>query len=356
MKYLLITISLVFLTGCVSAFEPAERLPIKPLPASADIERIAVGSCFTTADVDTIFAKIAAGNPDVFMMIGDNVYAEDESEDPELMSLREAYAGYVGAKHFMRLVENTPFLVTWDDHDYGLNDAGTEFAGKAKAEAIYEHVWNVTDERASRDGVYYSRIAGPEGRRVQFILLDTRYFRTALTMNPEEGGHRYLPSADPQQSILGETQWQWLEEELRKPADLRVVVTSIQMIADGHGWEAWRLMPKERQRFYDLVGETGAGGVVLISGDRHAGSIYKIEGKTPYPMYELTASSLNIPLTTFVKNPTPEPGPYRLGDPYFESNFGTVDIDWAKGDVTLALRNELGQPVRSTSFSLEDLN
>jgi len=34
-----------------------------------------------------------------------------------------------------------------------------------------------------------------------------------------------------------------------------------------HGWEAWRTMPLERDRLYALIGETGANGVVIVSGE-----------------------------------------------------------------------------------------
>jgi len=60
------------------------------------------------------------------------------------------------------------------------------------------------------------------------------------------------------------------------------------MHADGHGWEAWRTMPHEQDRFYELVKRTHEDNIILLSGDRHAGGIYKREG-----LYEVTSSSLN---------------------------------------------------------------
>ena len=37
--------------------------------------------------------------------------------------------------------------------------------------------------------------------------------------------------------MLGEEQWRWLGNLLREPADLRLLASSIQVVADGHGWE-----------------------------------------------------------------------------------------------------------------------
>eukprot|EP01052_Picozoa_sp_SAG31_P038237 SAG31_NODE_5071_length_2761_cov_4.024793_1_plen_82_part_00 len=72
--------------------------------------------------------------------------------------------------------------------------------------------------------------------------------------------------------MLGAEQWQWLESVLRQPADLRLIVSSVQLAVAGHGYERWGLMPTELQRFYDLIDSTRAAGVVVLSGDRHIGA------------------------------------------------------------------------------------
>ena len=58
----------------------------KPLPASTiqqtPIERIAFGSCADQQESLAIFDTITQVNPDIFVFLGDNVYAEDESDDP----------------------------------------------------------------------------------------------------------------------------------------------------------------------------------------------------------------------------------------------------------------------------------
>lgn len=356
LRSVLLSFIMVLLGSCVS-YEPARQLPAPSLDKASVIERIAVGSCFEPMRGDEIFASIGSLDPDVFMFIGDNVYAESETLDPELKSLRAAYARLADARRFAALRETTPLLVTWDDHDYGLNDAGGDFVHKRKAESLYEHVWDVSsrDPRSKRDGVYYTKVIGPEGRRVQFILLDTRFFRTPLTLSTNAFMGRYQPSPDDDQNMLGEAQWQWFEEQLAKEAELRIIVSSIRLIADGHGWEGWRTMPKERERFYQLLRDTGATGVVLVSGDSHAAAIDRRDTAISYPLYELTASSLNVPLTVFVEDPPLEPDPYRLGDRYVQSNFGTIDIDWESGEVTLAIRDEKGGLLHAIDVNLREL-
>jgi alkaline phosphatase D len=355
---------LLFLIGCQakterghSEFSPAVPMLAASLAPERALTRIALGSCYHPSLKSGIFNEIAAQNPDVFVFLGDNVYADDESDDPMLMSLRQSYAKLSAVESFRALRESTPLLVTWDDHDYGKDDAGGDFKHKDFSESLYEYVWNIgpSDERTSRPGVYFEQTVGPIGKRVQFITLDTRSFRTPLTRHPDQDIGRYVASQDPNQNMLGEYQWKWLEKQLQKPADIRIIVTPIQLIADGHHWEAWRVMPTERERLYKLLSSSRANGVVVVSGDRHSAAIYELAEFEPYPLYELTTSSLNVPLTSFVKNPVDEPGPHRLTNPYYKSNYGLMDIDWEAGELSMRLMNEGSQTITEEIIRIDSL-
>jgi alkaline phosphatase D len=52
------------------------------------------------------------------------------------------------------------------------------------------------------------------------------------------------------------------------PAEIRVVISSIQFIPTEYGSEKWNNFPKERARFLELLRRTQARGVVVIRGDR----------------------------------------------------------------------------------------
>lgn len=348
---------LLSLHSAAQDFSPARPLPSAILEDDQKITRIALGSCYTSFNNSDILTEISASDPDVFVFLGDNVYADDESADPELMSLRIAYGDLVNVESFSALRKSIPILPIWDDHDYGTGDGGGDFPARETAEALFEYVWAVdeSDPRANRPGVYFERTIGQGDQKVQFILLDTRFFRTPLTLNPEDSVEPYIPSEDPDQNLLGDDQWQWFNEQLQKPADLRIIVSTIQLIAEGHAWEAWRMMPKEQQRFYDLLNSTNAEGVIVVSGDRHHASLYKIEGKAQYPIFELTSSSMNIPLTSIVENIQVEPGPNRIGDPFYESNYALIDIDWKDGEVMLKILDENSKLVRAQAVSIEGL-
>jgi hypothetical protein len=50
-----------------------------------------------------------------------------------------------------------------------------------------------------------------------------------------------------------------------------------------------------------------------------------------------------------------EPGPLRLGEVYRQYNFGTIDIDWTTGEVTLSVRDTNGAVVRSATIPIATL-
>ena len=319
--------------------EAIAPMPSKALPDS--ITRIAFGSCMSEKEDQTIWTKIAAENPDVFIFMGDNVYGDAYRSNPlfsdsTMPKMREAYNQLAASQPFADFRSNISVLPIWDDHDYGVNDGGADYLFKDQAKELFLQAWDIPagDIRRKREGVYNSQLIGEAGQRVQIILLDTRSFRTYLQATDKRnalGKERYVPLESGEGTLLGETQWEWLQGELKKPADLRLLVSSIQVIADGHGWEAWRTMPAEREKLYSMITETGANDVVFLSGDRHAGAFYKREGVAPYTLHEFTSSSLNLPASKWRAESGEtriEDGPYRTTTMQYDVNFGVMDIDW----------------------------
>ena len=96
------------------------------------------------------------------------------------------------------------------------------------------------DPRRTRDGLYHAQALTVGTHRVQIIGLDLRWFRSPWRPTDERGAaskERYLPDADPTKTMLGDTQWRWLEAQLHEPADVRLLVSSIQCVVEDHGWE-----------------------------------------------------------------------------------------------------------------------
>ena len=297
------------------------------------LTRIHFGSCVKQSQPMPIFQTIVKDRPEVFLMIGDNIYAD--TEDMEVM--RAKYAQLNADSGFSMLRASCPILATWDDHDYGRNDAGAEYSKKWEAQKIFSDFWgdSLSSPRRQRAGVYDAHIIGAEGKRVQIILLDTRYFRGPLKKGQRRVGGLYYPSEDPEVPMLGDAQWQWLETQLKQPAELRIIASSIQFIAEAAGQETWSNLPAERQRMIDLIEKTGAAGVVFVSGDRHWSDLSVQRKSVPYPLYDLTSSSLNQPH----KRGTPTLNQYREAQQtYHQVNFGVIEIEWRGCETTLDLK------------------
>jgi len=330
---------------------------VSPSPAwlSPDLtrpmRRIAFGSCADQLKPQPIWASIIKDRPDLFLMIGDNVYGDTKTS--EMTELIEAYRRQAVQPELMEARKAMPFLATWDDHDYGRNDAGAGFADKAKAAELFHAFWRSRPEPGRSEGIYYSRTIGPDGQRVQIIMLDTRSFKSEWVRSPTPLPHwgRYGEDSTPANTIIGEAQWSWLEAELRKPAEIRLIVSSIQVLAEGHGFERWGLFPRERARLAEAIKTTSARGVVLLSGDRHMGALYRRDGSTPYPLAELTSSSLNRsygPAKDVIQPPI-------ISQPFHPENYGRIDIDWTARNVTLSLRDIAGGEVASLALTFKDL-
>jgi alkaline phosphatase D len=317
-------------------------------PSSAVVlERIAIGSCLHQGYAEPILDDVIAARPQLFLMMGDNVYGDFDTADAK--QLAAAYAAQAHRQEFRRARAAVPILAIWDDHDLGKNDGGADFPFRVAAARLFHQFWGTTPERPVEEGLYYSRFFGPTGRRVQIIMLDTRSFRSPL--KPKTTGFDYWgpyePDSDPAKTMLGPAQWAWLEQELSKPADLRLLVSSIQVFAEGHGWERWGNFPLERERLLRLLSSPDRGAIVFLSGDRHSGALYRIDLGARETV-ELTSSSLNLP----------PPGPNKdarlpplVSDIFPVENFGFLTINWDQRRIEASLLGLQGRLLAERSLA-----
>ena len=330
------------------ASEPLARWRAQP-DAGTALLRIGFGSCLVQGRPQPIWSAVIAAQPQTFVMMGDNVYGDFNTTDGA--RLEAAYAAQFNGADFQRAIASIPMLATWDDHDYGLNDGGADFAHRAVAETLFETFWagSGTLQGVRGPGIAYARTFGPEGRRVQFIMLDTRSFRSPLRRKPKDdkAKGRYVPDDDPQKKLLGAAQWAWLGERLREPADLRLIVSSIQVIADGHRWERWGNLPNERQKLYASIASARARNVVFLSGDRHRAGLYRLATDGGAALVEATSSSLNRSF-----DDPEESGPHQLGPMFGANNFGLIEIDWEARIATISIRDEAGTARLATAIAL----
>ncbi|WP_197442179.1 alkaline phosphatase D family protein [Thalassoglobus polymorphus] len=296
--------------------------------AAEPVETILFGSCIKQDRPMPILGEMAKQKADAVLFLGDNIYADTH----DMKVMREKYATLAKNTDFQALQQHAPIFAVWDDHDYGLNDAGADYPQRVQAQKEFLDFWGIEKDspRRTREGIYDSVILGPEGKRVQILLLDTRYFRSTLKKSAERRvGGPYIPDSDPAKTILGETQWQWLEGELKKSAEVRIIATGIQCVPSDAGQETWANLPRERQRLFDLISKAKASGAFIVSGDRHWSEFSMTDENVDYPIYDFTSSSFN----QIHPRGTPTDNQYRISDStYHKENYGVIQIDWEKDD------------------------
>ncbi|GMJ10527.1 hypothetical protein like AT5G42370 [Hibiscus trionum] len=364
-----------------------------PTAASSDdhrlLSRIAFGSCANQSAPQPIWDAINKFDPQVFIWLGDNIYGDirrpfsfigkERTIGPWKNAPRfvpsphsEMLSRYNMAKNvpgYSRLRANAKVIGTWDDHDYGLNDAGKEFSGKTTNQRLLLDFLDEPQDspRRKQAGVYTSYTFGPPGKQVKIILLDTRYHRDPLSSDG---------------SVLGASQWSWLEKELRgPPSALTIIGSSVQVISNLSGttgplfyMESWGRFPKERDHLFKLINDSKRDGVFFISGDVHFGEITRYDCATGYPLYDITSSGLTQAVEKVLPSPLHfivrflawfTPSTMRVMNQhcryrsctYGQPNFGAIEIDWDASPVNLKMqvRDINGLPVTGVDISLSEL-
>ena len=300
------------------------------------LSRIAFGSCARQDKVQPIWDAIVGTKPDLYLGLGDNIYADTD----DMAVMKKKYDMLAAIPGWQKLKATCPIRATWDDHDYGVNDSGAEYSKRVESQQLFLDFFGVPKDspRRKQAGVYHAETFGPPERRVQVILLDTRYFRSQLKKKPGKtpfGEGPYEPSSDLKATLLGEAQWQWLETQLKVPAKVRILGSSLQLVAQDHGWEKWQNLPHERERLFKLIKDTGAAGLVTISGDRHLAELSMMDAGIGYPLYDLTSSGLTEASQKWRKF---EVNRHRIATMNWGNNFGLITIDWSKDDPLLRLQ------------------
>jgi alkaline phosphatase D len=330
------------------------------------MRRLSFGSCNDQNKEQSIWRAILDGEPDAWLWLGDNIYTDTKKQSyPKVFEpasadeKREMYAKMNSVpdyKELKRRVGKSNFVGTWDDHDYGLDDAGKEFPGKVESQQMF---WDFMDEpadskRRQQEGVYTSHVFGPPGKRVKLFILDTRYHRDPIS----SGG-----------DMLGAAQWAWLERELaNSDAQVNIIASSIQFIPNHHATlcplcyleqspfkvESWAHFKSERKRLLDIIKREKVDGVIILSGDVHMGEILEAKPTCmlPYSLHEMTSSGMTHsaaedfgPVPLLIMGAT-APNPFGVFKRAFlNHNFGTVDFHWNETSpkVTLTVRDKAGK-------------
>lgn len=307
----------------------------------ADMTRIAIGSCngqFNRTN-PRIYESIAEENPDLYIWLGDSVYA-DRAAYPDSMDFkhvplwREIVKSFKNSPEYTLLRSTCKITGIWDDHDYGENDADHTFILKSIGQEIF---LDFLDESIDHEGIYRTYEIDP---RIKLIMLDVRYFRVK------------------EHDILGEKQWRWLEEQLKDPRELVLIASGLQINVEDRFAITEQWDEPSRLRLLKML--ENIPGVIFLTGDIHFGEILTNDC-WEYRMLEFTASGLtHTEATTYgpisywflsVSNAMS----YHKNLRVLKMHYGMLEIDWSNDMIYLRLKDSFGILLTEESMRISDL-
>lgn len=322
-----------------------QREALGLVPRGLDLSRapqkIVFGCCADQDQAQPIWKAILEEKPDLLLSMGDHIQATEDKQRP----IVDQYKKLVKVDDYKKARETMPFMATWDDLDYGQVSGGASNPHRDEArKAFWFHFPYIKDSTLlDQAGIFHSKVLGGvkegRGRRarttpsVHVIMLDTRWNRT----NP----------TDAKATILGADQWEWLEDQLNEPSDFKVLVSSIQVLPEGHVFDKWSQFPKEKEKLLNLITKTKPKNFVILSGDRKLAAISKIELKGFGTLHEVTAGSFNIPQELVEKEEV------YLNEAYPKENYGLISLDWTKRTAAIEIKNLEGKPVQTLELKLK---
>jgi alkaline phosphatase D len=323
-------------SGTLEALD-AEAFSPKPIDTTVAPTIIAFGSCNKMTMPQTMWQHVIANNPQLWVWLGDIIYADTS----DMRALAAHYKRLKTTPDYKRMRTKTQVIGVYDDHDYGINDGCKDYPFKKGAKKCLMDFLDIPMNSVvrRREGAYSSYTFGKGAQKIKFIVMDTRYFRDPLEKDPTKE-RRYIPNMDG--DVLGDVQWKWLENELKNStANLNVLCSSIQVIADDHGHEKWGNFPNQRKKLLSLIASTKPKNLLILSGDRHMTEVSKmqLEG-LPYPLYDFTSSGM-----THIRSGNEEVNHFRVGEMIVKKNFGVLKISWngEKPIVALQSRGQLNE-------------
>lgn len=302
-------------------------------PPAADDYVIAFSSCLNQYDDTSIWNLIAAQKPALFLFLGDTIYADTHDMNVK----RRAFARLNADKNYRELKKGTRVLAVWDDHDYGLNDAGGSYGEKRQMQKIFLDAFDEPQNspRRRQEGIYTAEEFQLNGKVIQILVVDVRYFRTNWKYGPKDPpfSRTYAEDDTETSTMLGAVQWQWLRAQVARKADLRIFVTSTPALTDDYKGERWGAFPKERTRLFQAMAAATTGKWLIVTGDRHFAQVSKRSNVLKYPLVELMASGMN----TVWEDGSKVPDRYREGEALADYNFGVLRINGRKGSLRYAI-------------------
>ncbi len=272
----------------------------------------------------SIFETMAKEKAAFMLWLGDSWYTREVDYYSEWgLRYRASHDRAVGV--LQPFLKAMPHFATWDDHDYGPNDIGSNYVLKDVSRDIFNRYFCNPSSGENGQGIYTMTSWGD----VDLFLTDNRWWRSADRMSDSVDGKPNI-----EKTMLGKQQMTWLKNSLLfSSATFKIVVVGSQVLNPVSPFNKWSDFPAENQELMKFLKDNRINGVLFLTGDRHHSEIIKIERQGTYPLYDITVSPLTSSTHTF--GAAEKNNPYRVFALDQFQNYGRFSFSGARGSRTL---------------------
>ena len=237
-----------------------------------------------------VFNYIPNISPTFVALLGDQIYADYDGNintGPSysvVPALRNKY-GRNFDEHFQSMSSTIPIIATWDDHDYGQDNADSTYIYKEETKKVFKETYPIYPYQVEDEGIYYQfKIAD-----VDVFVLDTRWYRSPMDENDDDN-----------KTMLGAEQLSWLLNGLvLSTAPFKLIISSVSMNDYGgdtssgqDGYDSWMGYTFERNTILSFIEDNQIYGVLVFSGDQHFPSSHILNWDAPLNSISQTDSSI----------------------------------------------------------------
>ncbi len=240
-----------------------------------------------------------------------------------------------------------PQLATWDDHDYGPNDIGSNYILKETSRKVFNSYFCNPSSGENGQGIYTMTTWGD----ADIFITDNRWWRSADKTKDSVDG-----KPNPEKRMLGKQQMAWLKNSLLySSATFKIITVGSQVLNPVSPYDKWRDFPAEYDELMNFLKEYNVTGVLFLTGDRHHSEIVKVERPGTYPLYDITVSPLTSGSHQF--GDAEKNNPYRVFGLAGKQNYGKFSFSgpWGNRKLTVEFLGIKGEKLGEWSVNEKEL-
>ena len=229
------------------------------------------------------FSSMATEDAKFMVWLGDNTYLRESDWDSK-SGIQHRFTHTRSIPEMQGLLRKMHHYATWDDHDYGPNDAEWTYPMKHVTKQTFMDFFpSNTYGAGNSEGV----TSFFDWSDCDFFMMDDRWYRTS---QGEDG------------KMLADQQMDWLITSLRSSlARYKFVAIGSQVLNSSKSKENHINYTNERKALLEAIEKYTIKGVIFLTGDRHHSEISKVKLENGVEVFDITSSPLAAGPATNVK-------------------------------------------------------